>query len=95
MFGTITKGLVKGLENLEIRGQVKTRLQQKIGQNTEKSHGELRRLAVTKTPVENHYLMLVWKTLKGIIMIIIIMWWQRQNNQSHNKWMQQISTKGV
>ena len=38
----------------------------KIGQNTEKSLGGLRRLAVTQTPVEDHQLTLVWKTLKGV-----------------------------
>ena len=38
----------------------------KIGQNTEKSPGDLRRLAVTQTPVEDHQLTLVWKTLKGV-----------------------------
>ena len=36
----------------------------KIRQNTEKSPGGLRRLAVTQTPVRNHQLTLVWKTLK-------------------------------
>ena len=30
-----------------------------IGQNTENSPGDLRRLAVTRTPVENHQLTLV------------------------------------
>ena len=30
-----------------------------INQNTEKSPGDLRRLAVTQTPVENHQLMLM------------------------------------
>ena len=34
------------------------------GQNTEKSTGDLRRLAVTQTPVKNHLLTLMWKTLK-------------------------------
>ena len=34
------------------------------GQNTEKSPGDLRRLAVTQTPVKNHQLTLMWKTLK-------------------------------
>ena len=33
-------------------------------QNTEKSTGDLRRMAVTQTPVKNHQLMLMWKTLK-------------------------------
>ena len=34
------------------------------GQNTEKSPGDLRRLADTQTLVKNHQLMLMWKTLK-------------------------------
>ena len=33
------------------------------GQNTEKSPGDLRRLAVTQTPVKNHQLTLMCKTL--------------------------------
>ena len=37
----------------------------KIGQNTEKSPGDLKRLVVTQTPVKNHQLTLVLKTLKG------------------------------
>ena len=40
-FGTVTKGLLKGLEDLEVGGQ-----------NTEKSPGDLRRLAVTQSPVK-------------------------------------------
>ena len=35
-----------------------------IGQNTEKKPGDLRRLAVTRTPVKNHQLTLLWKILK-------------------------------
>ena len=35
-----------------------------ISQNTEKSPENLRRFAVTQTPVENQQLTLVWKTLK-------------------------------
>ena len=38
----------------------------KIGHNTEKSPGDLRRLVVTQTPVRNHQLMLVWKILKEV-----------------------------
>ncbi len=34
------------------------------GQNTEKSPGDLRRLAVTQTPVKDYQLTLVWKALK-------------------------------
>ena len=44
--GTITKGLLKGLEDLEVSGRVEI--------IQEKSPGDLRRLAVTKTPVKNH-----------------------------------------
>ena len=38
----------------------------KIGQNTEKRPGDLRRLAVAQTPLKDHQLALVLKTLKGI-----------------------------
>ena len=45
--GTITEGLVKRQEDLEIRGRVETiQTMIKIGQNT-KSQGNLKRLAVT------------------------------------------------
>ena len=37
----------------------------KNGQNPETSPGDLRRLAVTQTPVKNHQLTLMRKTLKG------------------------------
>ena len=33
------------------------------GQNTEKSPGDLRRLAVTQSSVKDHHLTLLWKTL--------------------------------
>ena len=59
-FGTVTKGLLKGLEDLEVGGRVETIVEN--GQNTEKSPGDLRRLAVTQTPVKDHQLMLMWKT---------------------------------
>ena len=36
----------------------------KISQNIEKSPGDLRRLAVTQTPVKDYQLTLVWKTRK-------------------------------
>ena len=35
-----------------------------IGQNTEKSPGDLKRLAVTQTPVEDHQQTQVWKWVK-------------------------------
>ena len=41
-----------------------------IGQNTEKSSGDLRRLTVTQTPVKKNYqLMQVWKAQKSKIVI--------------------------
>ena len=49
-----------------------------IGQDTEKCPGDLKRLAVTQPPVENHRLTLMWRALKlvkqkhNIIIIIII-----------------------
>ena len=42
-----------------------------IGQNTEESPGDLRRVAITQTPVRSHQLTLVWKILIIIIIIII------------------------
>ena len=65
--GTITKELLKGLEDLEIRGRlenIQTIYNIKICQYTEKSLGDLKRLAVTQTPVEDHQLTLMGKTLK-------------------------------
>ena len=55
--GTATKWLVQGLEVFEISII-------KISQNTENIPGDLMRLAVTQTPVENYQLTLMWKTLK-------------------------------
>ena len=43
-----------------------------IGQNTEKSPGDLRRLAVTQTPVENHQLTLMWRNLEWVNIYIYI-----------------------
>ena len=65
--GIVTKGLLKGLENLEVGWRVETIPNDSIakdGQNTETSPGDLRRLAVTQTPVKNHQLILMWKTLE-------------------------------
>ena len=67
--GTVSKGLVHGVEDLEIRGRMETIQTIDIGQYT-KIPGELRRLAVTQIPVENYHLKLEWKIL--IIMIIMI-----------------------
>ena len=65
-FGTVTKGLLKGLEELDVGGRVETIQTTAITencQNTEKSDGDLRRLAITQSPVKDHQLTLMWKTL--------------------------------
>ena len=49
--GTLTKGLVKGLGELEMWRHVE------ISQNTGKCPGVLRRLAVTQTSMKDHQLM--------------------------------------
>ena len=54
-FGTITKGLLKGMEDLEVGGRVETM----NGQNPETSPGDFRRRAVTQTPVKDHQLILM------------------------------------
>ena len=47
-FGTVTKGLLNGLEDLEVGGLVHPNYSiTKNGQNTEKSPGDLMRLSVT------------------------------------------------
>ena len=61
-FGTVTKGLLEGLEDLEMGGHLNNSIIED-GQNTEKSPGNLTRLAVTQSPVKDHQLMLMWKTL--------------------------------
>ena len=57
----VPKGLVSGsgrVENWRMsRDHPKYSIVQ-IGQNTEKSPGDLRRLAVTQTPIKNYQLML-------------------------------------
>ena len=63
-FGTETKGLFKELEDLEVGDQVETIQHYNIienGQNTEKIAGDLRRLAVTQTPMKDHQLALTKK----------------------------------
>ena len=49
--GTVIKGLVRELEDLEIR--VKGSIVE-IGQNTKKSPGDLRKPVVTQTTVKDH-----------------------------------------
>ena len=64
-FGTVTKGILKGLEDLEVRtsGDHPNDSIFENGQNTKKSSGDLRRIAVTQTPVKNHRILLMWKAL--------------------------------
>ena len=57
-FGTISKGLLKGLEDLEGRDYPDASIAEN-GQNPETSPGDLRRLAVTQTPMKNHQLTLM------------------------------------
>ena len=62
-FGTVTKGLLKGLEDLEVGGRVET-IQTTTLLRTAKilkrvRPGELRRLAVTQTPAKDHQLTLI------------------------------------
>ena len=57
---TVTKGLLKGMEDSEIRGQVETiqttsvLLRFEIVQDTKKSPEDSRRLAVTQIPMIDH-----------------------------------------
>ena len=53
---SVTKGLIKRLEDLEITGRVETinHCIIEVDQNIEKSPGDLRRLAVTQTPMNGH-----------------------------------------
>ena len=64
-FGTVTKGLLKVLET---SGDHPNYSIIENGQNTEKSPGDLRKLAVTQTPVKDYQLTLMWKTLIIIIL---------------------------
>ena len=68
--GTAPKGLERGLEELEIRGRIETvqttaLLRSVILQDfSQKSIGDLKKLAVTQTPVKDNQLILVWGTRK-------------------------------
>ena len=67
--GIILKGLVKKLEDLEIRGQVKTIQTTAVLRSTRilrRVPRDLRRLVVTKVPVTDYQLTLVRKTLKCV-----------------------------
>ena len=65
--GTIPKGLVRGgwkISNLEDEGDHLDYSIIKIGTNTKKSPGVLRRLAIAQTPVKDHLITLMRKTPK-------------------------------
>ena len=70
-FGTVTKGLLKGLEDLEVGDHPNSSIIEN-SQNTEKIPRDLRRLAVTQSPVKDHQLTHMWKTLMN-------------NNNNNNK----------
>ena len=69
---TVTKVLILGLEHLEIRGRVKTIQTTPLLRSARisRSPKDLIRLVVTQTPVKNHQLKLVWKTLNYKLIII-------------------------
>ena len=58
-FGTVTKGLLKGLGSWRTSGDPPNDRIIENGQKTKKSPGHLRRLAVTQTPMKNHRLTLM------------------------------------
>ncbi len=61
-FGTVTKGLLKGTGGLgrwRTSGDHPNDSIIENGQNTKKTLGDLRRLAVTQTPVKDHQLTLI------------------------------------
>ena len=59
-FGTVTKGLLEAWTGRDYPNDSII----ENDQNTEKSPGDLRRLAVTQTPLKNYQLILIRKTLK-------------------------------
>ena len=68
---TVAKRLVQGTGGFENkkRGDRPNYSIIKIGHNTEKSLGDLKRIAFTQTPVRNHWLTLVGKNFHIIIII--------------------------
>ena len=75
-FGTVTKGLLKGLKDLEVGGRVET-IQMtallRTAQILRRVHGDLRRLAVTQTLVKKSSTITDMKNSKG------------ENNNNNNK----------
>ena len=65
-FGTVTKGLLKGLGTWKLAEAGGDHPNDSIienGQNTEKSPEDLRKLAITQTPMKNHRLTVMWKAV--------------------------------
>ena len=63
--GTVTKGFAQGLGNKRTSGDHPNYIIIEIGLNTEKSPGELSRLAVIQIPVRNYRLTLVKNSKRG------------------------------
>ena len=63
VIGTVTKRLFKGFGGWRTSGDHPNFSTIKNSQNTEKSPGDLRRLAVTQAPVKDHQPKLMCKTL--------------------------------
>ena len=60
VLGTVTKGLGSGgLGNNRTSGDYRNYFPIEIGLNTEKNPGDLRRLAVSQSPVKDHQLKLI------------------------------------
>ena len=64
VLGTLVKGSIQRLGNNRTSGHYTNYSFIEIGQNTENSPGDLKRIAVTQTPVKDHQLTLMRKTLK-------------------------------
>ena len=67
--GTVTKWMIQGLQDLEVRGSLKTIPNYSIiniSQTTEECLGDLGRLSVTWTPVRKQWQMQEGKTQKGV-----------------------------
>ena len=72
---TVPICLEEGLEELEIGGRVHQNYSiTKIGKNTNKSLGDLTKLAASQTPVKDHQLTLGWKLVNN------------NNNNPSKKW---------
>ena len=72
---TITKGLFKRPGGLGILRTGRDYPKDSIAensQNPETSPGDLRRLAVTQTPVKNRQLTLMWKSLTPIVVVVLV-----------------------